>query len=1090
MEKLYLHCFGQPQIVIGGQNKTAVLAKKAQAILFYLALTKKTHERTHIAYMFWPNMSDSKALKNLRDILPSLRKEVGAHLQISRHTLQFEETRPYFLDVEAFENKVLAEPKQADLLFEAADLYRAEFLDGFQVNQAEPFENWVMMTRERLHETAVQNLDALIDHCVAERDWAVGLDITQRLLTLEPWRESAHRQRMLLFAYTNQRGAALAQFESCRRILEAEFDVEPMSETRELYERIRAGRNLDTFLAAPEASLPQHNLPRMLTPFYGREDELAHVVEKLNDPNYPLITLMGEGGIGKTRLALASAQQTSQTFADGVWFVPLANIASSNNSKVVAESIAEAISEAIHIKFHGTSNLTTQIIERLRNKELLLLLDNFEHLMAGTDFILSLLQACPHLNILLTSRESLHVQAEFVLRMSGLPVPEMEAAQKEALTSFESFSSLQLFAERAGRLSLYELDAAHLADVIRICQLVQGLPLGIELAAALAQHQSYRSIVTQLETNYETLTSNMRDLPERHRNIRAVFNYSWELLPDNEAFTLAQCSIFQGGFTDTAVQAIANVPSSHLYSLVSKSLLVQVSTNRFQMHELLRQFAAEKLGQHPEERTLLLNSHCDYYLTLLAEQFDHIENQPQVVQALQLEIGNIRNGWKWAVEQARVAPLLTGVLALSLYLRLVGYFREAWDTFALAIEKVRKVVAETDSDDALCLLAFLLIEQSFYAENLINLAEAEALAREGVALSERVANAYLQGSGCMRIASISLLQGNTEESTLMTRKGIAMAREGNFPRLEVIGLTGLGLNMQFQKRYEAALSYQTEAVAVAQKRGYRRLEGIITVNLGGMHMMFNHISEAMQCYENGLRINREVGDWDSEGISLIHLGSLWHYVGQYDTAHEILEDAAVIFEDIGNRKYYSRVLHYLAMTLIHLGRLDEAFERCQQSQLVAQEGNMLLTEVTAVVGAGHVLLAKGNEALALQQYQAALTLLASEESSLCPVIYASIAHIYLQQGKVAEAMEFIARVLPELDRIRPEPPTIVPASVYLLCYQVLEAAKEARAQALLKEAAQHLQAVAAAIDEDAIRRSFLENVPAHREILRLHGRLS
>lgn len=325
---LQFSLLGAPKLLRNGNPVSGFVTRKAEALLYYLIVTERAHTRSAVAALLWPDMPEQNARKNLRDVIASLRKTVGDLLLISHQTLTLNPEYPYWADV-AVVSKVLSEPKGAALddLREAIGLYHGEFLEGFFVLNASPFDEWVRQKREEYHIFVLNGLHVLADRYLATNELEAGLTATRRLLLLDPWNEQAHRKQMWLLACAGQRAAALAQYQTCVQVLADELQLEPMPETTALYRQLRdgvfqphqpaqqetgraiQGSHVHTPAPAdvPPLLLP-HNLPRQLTPLIDRFHESGALRNKLQDLNYPLITLVGEGGVGKTRLAIAVAQ--------------------------------------------------------------------------------------------------------------------------------------------------------------------------------------------------------------------------------------------------------------------------------------------------------------------------------------------------------------------------------------------------------------------------------------------------------------------------------------------------------------------------------------------------------------------------------------------------------------------------------------------------------------------------------------------------------------------------------------------------------------------------------------------------------------
>ncbi|MGH2523303.1 MAG: BTAD domain-containing putative transcriptional regulator, partial [Anaerolineales bacterium] len=358
-EVLTLKLFGKPQVSLGGAAVTGFISAKAQALLFYLAVTGRPHTREALAGLLWGEMPEAQAGKNLRNALSNLRTLAGPYLLITRDEVALNRESPYWLDVEVFLTALAGDlsKRALETLHNAVELYQGDFLEGFHVAEALALEEWMLGQRSLLKGLMVQALHTLVVKHLEREEYAAGIDYANRLLTLEPWREETHRHLMILLARSRQRSAALAQYEACRQVLAAELGVEPMPETTALYRRLTAA-------AAP----PPHNLPPQPTAFVGREAELAETARYLNNPNAQLLTLVGPGGIGKTRLALQAAARCVEPeanveprFVDGVFFVPLAADSTLGAGGPQASLIA-AMADALHFDFQGPVHPQAQLL--------------------------------------------------------------------------------------------------------------------------------------------------------------------------------------------------------------------------------------------------------------------------------------------------------------------------------------------------------------------------------------------------------------------------------------------------------------------------------------------------------------------------------------------------------------------------------------------------------------------------------------------------------------------------------------------------------------------------------------------------------
>ncbi|RME58223.1 MAG: hypothetical protein D6790_12245, partial [Caldilineae bacterium] len=461
-------------------------------------------------------------------------------------------------------------------LEEAVALVRGEFLAGLYF-PSDVWESWLLAQREHYTQRALEAMTWLRDAYREQGAWEAVLDAAQRQLSLEPWLETAHRVIMQAHFHLGDRNAALAQYERCAAILWEELGVEPEEETRRLHRQI-----LDGGLSTPAAPASRGNLPPPTTPFFGREAEQGRLLHLLVDPTHRLITLVGPGGMGKTHLALEVGGQVAQSFADGVWFVSLDGVIGG------AEQVQVAIGEALGLG-QGERQLTgAQVLARLRDKQMLLILDNCETALDALGFIPGWLRRAPGLAILATSRTPLNFQSESVVWLAGLPQGQEETPGPAE----EMFAALAQMARDS-----FALSAQNLAQVRRICAQVEGLPLGIALAAAWIRRRSLAQITDALGRSLDVLSTNLRDVTPRHRSIRAAFETSWAMLETEQQQVLAALSVFPGAFSPEAAARVAGASLFHLDALCEHSLLQQdQEAERYTLHSLVRQFAAEKLA--------------------------------------------------------------------------------------------------------------------------------------------------------------------------------------------------------------------------------------------------------------------------------------------------------------------------------------------------------------------------------------------------------------------------------------------------------------------------------------------------------------
>jgi DNA-binding SARP family transcriptional activator len=529
MTVLRVKLLGSPEIYRDGERIVGFTYQKSLALFSYLIVTRQSHSRLSLATLLWGESSDSNARAQLRTALAELRQHLEPYLSVTRKTVAFNSEPDYWLDVDVFTSSCQSLQAEAnsmadiERLKKAVDLYRGDFLEGFYVRNAVDFEQWQREQQEWLHKLVEQALRTLVEDTLLRGtadSFTEGLVYVNRLLALTPWYEQAHRQKMRLLGLKGQRSEALAQYQRCVDILAEQFGAEPAAETTELFEQIKNDQ-LSPPSPKTTSATPPHNLPAPVISFIGRKLELAELAKLLRNPDHRFITLVGEGGVGKTHLAQVAARQVLADFPDGVWFVPLLNLqpSASATPEMWPDMLATAIADAWGFRFYGQESPQHQLFNRLHSKNALLVLDNFEHLLPGGEFVLNLLKSAPGITVLVTSRARLKFRAEHALRLEGLPLPPTDSDPTAA-----DYSSVQLFWDRARRASAsFTVDDDTLPQVVRLCRFVEGLPLGIELISAWVEHLTLAEIIANLEQNLDFAAATYQDVPERHHCLRVVF---------------------------------------------------------------------------------------------------------------------------------------------------------------------------------------------------------------------------------------------------------------------------------------------------------------------------------------------------------------------------------------------------------------------------------------------------------------------------------------------------------------------------------------------------------------------------------------
>ena len=923
MPPLILHFLGGLQIKRAEQTLDGFISSKVPALLAYLAVTRRAHTRDKLAALLWGEMSDADAKNNLRQALANLKKFFEDELTVTRDSIEF--TGGAFVDSIEFDSalrsasssdtsiSLSASPERvAVILTDSLRLYRGDFLEGFHVRDAPDFEDWMLAERARLRELALGALHTLTQFHAQRGNFNTAMTFASRLLAFDPWREEAHRQLMLLQARTGQSSAALAQYEACKKILEKELGVEPSLETTALYERIRSAR---------QAS--RHNIPASSIEFIGREKELANLRERLADPACRLITLTGLGGIGKTRLAQETARACADMFINGAWLVPLAAVDS--------DGLVSAIGNIFDFPF-TKGDAKKQLLNYLRQKELLLVMDNFEHLLESSAILAEILQAAPEVKILVTSRERLDVEGEWVVELSGLESGSMGADQ--------------LFVQSAKRaraeIQFEEQDKVAVAE---ICRLVGGLPLGIEIAAAWIRSMTVEAIRDEIQKSLDFLESSRRDIPERQRSLRAVFESSWARLNEAEQKTFAALSVFRGGFARDAAEAVAG----RFDSLLDKSL-VQRNDARFELHEVTRQFAEEKLSAKKKAG----NAHAAYFAKWASERAKWNERASFAVMHDDFE--NVRAAWTWAGEQKDAASLSGLVHFTKRYLDIQGRYREGHDLMERALSHFGAVDDANDlpTDGRGQMIAKLILFRALFLADMGKPGESVPSLQECLAYFRSIGD-KVQIMACLNALGIAhRFLGQEEKAADYFRSHLEIAREQQNRREEATALNNLCTAINTMKHFEEAERMLQDCLAIRRELNDEAGISSTLINLGVALFNQGRLSEIKPYYQEAIEISRRINQPRNLAGALGNLGGVLLREKQYDEALKLFLQGLEIHRNTGYRYGMATALDNVGTAQYHLGNEAEALFHLKQSIREAREIKADFIALDALVWVGGI----------------------------------------------------------------------------------------------------------------------------------------
>lgn len=679
------------------------------------------------------------------------------------------------------------------------------------------------------------------------------------------------------------------------------------------------------------------------TNFIGREDEVLEITKILANPNCRLLSLVGIGGVGKTRLAMQVISQIKNTYADGIHFVPLQPVSS-------VEFLPSTIARALDFALAGQDEPTTQLLRYLHNKEMLLLLDNFEHLVDGTDLVIELLATVPSVQLLVTTREALKLQQEWVWRVQGLAFPP--ASTTDQTEQPTSFGAVRLFVERARQVQSDFAVAEEQADVVRICQLVEGMPLALELAASWVTSLSCRAIAAEIEKNLDFLLSDLRNVPARHRSMQAVFARSYDMLTVQERGVFQQLALFRGGFSFESAQQVAGASPRTLARLVDKSFLHKDSTGRYQIHELLRQYAEAQLHK-AEQLAAVQERHCAYYANYLRTRNAAMNGGKQVetTQEIDGELENVRVAWQWAGDHGRVQELQAMADTLYLFYQFQSRYREGVTAFEKATDSLRTL----NSFPAQIALAEILVHLGWLYIRLGRIQEAYETLGASEQLYQQLATppppTGMATDPKVPLATCALIRGDylqaRELAEAVQLSSQLRADRGNLMfSWYLLASVGLALG-----NYSDAQQYADETHMLAQAATNEWFTAYCLIIKGDVARAVGDDDQAARYYHASFVLREKFQDQEGMGLACSRLGAIALQRGAYQKAIYRFQSSLAFYQNLGDQGGLAGVLSGLGEATYRLRDARMAARYFQQAlDAAVQSGarSLLLTILAAI----------------------------------------------------------------------------------------------------------------------------------------------
>lgn len=955
--RLVLEFLGLPQVHLD-KKPVAADRRKAIALIVYLAVNDVKHSpqkysRESLSALLWPDYDQTRAFSNLRRTIWEIHQVLGEGWLIAeRESVCLNGDAKIDLDIARFLDLIsqgcqqTAAALRIPLLADAVRLYRNHFLTGFSLKDAYPFNEWAFAESEELRHQLADALSLLSTDYGSLGKAEKAIPHARRLIALEPLNESAHRQLMEIYIQAGQHSAALKQYQVCEQILRKELNLDPQPETRELYKKIRK-REIKPARVEKELEIftPQHNLPFQLSSFIGREKEQEEIATLLKKNR--LVTLAGVGGIGKTRLALQVGQKLLNGYPDGIWFIPLDSL---SNPTLVPQTVA-SIFDIRETAAHSTVDILKNM---LRPKSLLLILDNCEHLLDScAQLIRTLLQSCPQLSILTTSRELLKMEGEAAHYLDPLSIPE-DRASLEKLTEYES---IQLFTERAAlALSTFSLTKEDAQAIVEICRKVDGIPLAIELAAARVNILQVEEILKQLQHSFAVLVSDNKASLPRQQTLQASMDWSWGLLNEAEQIFLKQLSVFEGGWTLESARVVCDVDPLGVVALINalaKKSLIAVEKEsghetRYRFHEIVRAYALEKFIQSGSQESVRTR-HLTYFLNLSEQAELELRGPARVewMDRLNQERHNIRAALHWA---DRTDP----EAGLYLSARLMRYWesadlREGAHWLELFLHKPASKEVPLARAAALHTYGWLLTWLQQFNP-------ARTVTEESLKLFQAAGDRRGQADALICLGNIVQFTDAVDSGTEFLHQALALARGLGDTWREALAHQFLGWGCRDPQQ---GFIHWEKAIQLYRKVG----DQISLANLlaflsqfrilnGDIEAGEKHLNEAIHLWQANKRANA----WESPKVikSLILLTR-----GEYEQAYTLLQEALASAEEKGNRMSYIWLRVRLGYAALHAGHLEEARALLVESAQNFYEDNYATGAVFALEGMAALYIAVG-----------------------------------------------------------------------------------------------------------------------------------
>ncbi len=922
------------------------------SLLIYLACRNKTVSRSELAFLYKPDQSEDIAQNYLRLQLHRAKQlDWAKNLIITEHNLELNiET-----DIKQFQISLAEKNWQ-----KAINLYRGDFLEGLSLKSSTTYNTWLELERNQYKQDYKFALNKQLVLFQNQKDYHNASETAKTLLNLDKFDENALQNYLSSLYFSKQAKLAIKYYNKFLRLTKKENRANPSAATLDLIADIKSGKLLSPQLGQsfiPKSFLAQH------TQFIGRKEEIAEISKLLAKADCRLLTIDGLGGTGKTRLVLELAEQQQNFYKSKVYFIALADL----NSQ---EQILNHIAQSLELKLSPSTEAIKQITEHINDQKMLLILDNFEHLLEFSDIVSSLIRATNNLKIVVSSRARLNLQAEWLFSLRGL-----KYSTSTNSSSLDS-EAVQLFINAIKRVlpSFSNKQAEQkISTILAICKRVDGLPLALEIAGSWLETESLEKILLELEQGLNILKTQNPEIPERQRSIQAVLDNSWQHLNSQQKDFLSQFSIFLDAANLDALEKICGANLGLILSLYNKSLIRRVAANSFEMHPLIKQYSAIKLSKQTELKKALLNSFSNYYIDLLDSNTDKNLLQSQIS-----NINNIRYSWQILTQEQNLDRLEPALARMEYLHTTAGQYHDVNKLWNRTLKDLESIKTSQQRDR---FRAAILNAKADTAISMGKLAEAHKYLEECFVLLEPIDAKKELTTALSSFARLNWIEGKHGKAQKLLEQALETAKILNNLRQKTTIMHGLAIVLREQNKLAEAVVYYQKVIDIYLSLNEYGNAAMAYNNLASLYISQGNYKTAQSYINKGLKLIEGLGAKRSESfLKLTYAGSLYESKN-YKGAVLAFQDCLELSQKLNDPILISLALNMLGNSYWQLSKYKKSLGYLKKALDLASNIELLPRVLAIFVSFANLFFAQENYQDCLQLIAHSINNSASKEET-------------------------------------------------------------------------------------------------------------